>query len=70
MERFLWASNLANLANLKRYGNMNVHERCIISVCEQVLAYVLYNMSWRGLSVLLILGVRQCESLRPGMSAK
>lgn len=37
MERFLWASDLANLTNPKRYGNMNVHDGCIISLC--IIAY-------------------------------
>lgn len=36
-ERFLWASDLANLTNPKRYGNMNVHDGCIISF--RIIAY-------------------------------
>ena len=28
----------------------------------------IYNSVWRGLAALLILGVRQCEGLRLGMS--
>ena len=79
VERFLRASDLANLTNPRRYGNMNVHEGCIISYrirthCDPPATRVshipYYNTSWRGLSVLLILGGWQCESQRPGISGK
>ena len=65
---------LRNLENLHR-GNATKRLRgCIISLRDYYHcymcngAYAFYNITWRGLTALLILGLGQCEGLKVGIS--